>query len=488
MSKGYLITGGSGQLGTDLKMLMDTCGVSYLAPSETELDFCIPESVENFFRANGGKFSFVIHCAAFTNVDACEVEREKAFLINAGSTETLARICRRQDIPMLYISTDFVFDGSKKVPYETSDMPAPLSAYGAGKLEGERTVRKNCPRHYIVRTSWLFGIAGNNFPRAILKKAAGGEALEVVDDQVGSPTFSRDLAEALLAILGIDYPFSGIRFSGKAEPAPFGTYHFSNAGAASWFDFAREILRSAGRENEIAPITSAQLGREAARPAYSVLSHAGINGIGITARPWREALDAFISELRIRSPELFPTEKFSGNPIMPRTNEAGSSEDFFSGPQVSDGKIGGVKIKKLKRHCDDRGFFQEILRDDENLLDRFGQLSMSRTFPGVIKAFHYHEHQDDLWFFPSGNAQVVLHDLRKESPSSGVTEKFYLGEDNPALLVIPKGVAHGYRVLGNVPAVIIYCTTRSYDPSDPDEKRLPYDDPGIGFNWETENR
>lgn len=307
IGKKYLITGGSGQLGTDLKMLMDKAGVSYLAPSETELDFCIPESVESFLDANRGKFSFIIHCAAFTNVDACEAERDKAYLINAESTGKFARSCSVQGIPMLYISTDFVFDGAGNIPYETFDVPAPLSAYGASKLEGERAVRDLCPRHYIVRTAWLFGVAGNNFPRAILKKAATGEGLQVVNDQVGSPTFSRDLAEALLAILGIDYPFSGIRFSGeKSSPAPFGTYHFSNAGTASWFDFASEILKMARRTNGIAPITSDQLGRAAVRPAYSVMSHASINGIGINARPWREALETFMSELRIQSPELFP--------------------------------------------------------------------------------------------------------------------------------------------------------------------------------------
>jgi len=310
IEKRYLITGGSGQLGTDLTMLMNKCGISYLAPSETELDFGISESVESFFDANRGKFSFIIHCAAFTNVDGCEAEREKAYLINAGSTETLARICNLQRIPMLYVSTDFVFDGAKKTPYETFDTPAPISVYGASKLEGERAVRDNCPLHYIVRTSWLFGVAGNNFPRAILKKAATGEGLQVVNDQVGAPTFSRDLAEALLALLGIDYPFSGIGFSGEnLSPAPFGTYHFSNTGAVSWFDFASEILRMAGRANGIAPITSALLERSAARPPYSVLSHAAINGVGITARAWQEGLKTFLSELRVQSPELFPEIK-----------------------------------------------------------------------------------------------------------------------------------------------------------------------------------
>lgn len=150
--------------------------------------------------------------------------------------------------------------------------------------------------------------------------------------------------------------------------------------------------------------------------------------------------------------------------------------------------IDGVKVKQLVRHCDDRGFFQEILRDDDGLLERFGQVSMAVTHPGVIKAFHWHEHQDDLWFFPTGSAQAVLHDLRPASPTRGRTDVFYPGEDNPLLILIPRGVAHGYRTLGHKPAVIIYLTTRSYDPTAPDEKRLPYDDPAIGFDWTTRMR
>ena len=150
--------------------------------------------------------------------------------------------------------------------------------------------------------------------------------------------------------------------------------------------------------------------------------------------------------------------------------------------------IQDVTVKKLVRHVDDRGFFMEVLRDDDELLKRFGQASLSKTYPGVVKAFHYHERQDDLWFFPCGNAQVVLHDLRENSPTKGETNVFYMGEDNPILLVIPIGVAHGYRVLGSEPAIIMYFTTESYDPKDPDEKRLLWNDPAIGFDWTTENR
>ena len=147
--------------------------------------------------------------------------------------------------------------------------------------------------------------------------------------------------------------------------------------------------------------------------------------------------------------------------------------------------IEGVKVKKLIKHCDDRGTFMELVRDDEDLLSRFGQASMSMSYPGVIKAFHYHEKQDDVWFFPSGNAQVVLYDLRENSATKGETDVYYMGEENPIVLVIPKGVAHGYRVLGNQPAVIIYFTTESYDPKNPDEKRIPWNDSLIGFDWRT---
>jgi dTDP-4-dehydrorhamnose 3,5-epimerase len=151
--------------------------------------------------------------------------------------------------------------------------------------------------------------------------------------------------------------------------------------------------------------------------------------------------------------------------------------------------IEGVRLKRLTKHCDDRGFFAELVRDDEpELFARFGQASWSMSYPGVIKAFHYHEKQDDLWFFPSGNAQVVLYDLREDSSTHGETDVYYLGEENPVMLLIPKGVAHGYRVLGQKPATIIYFTTESYNRDHPDEKRIRWDDSLINFNWETENR
>lgn len=146
--------------------------------------------------------------------------------------------------------------------------------------------------------------------------------------------------------------------------------------------------------------------------------------------------------------------------------------------------IDGVNIKRLVRHCDERGFFLEVLRDDDALLERFGQTSYTMSFPGIIKAFHWHKEQDDLWFVATGSALVVLYDLREGSPTQGVTQTIITGEQDPSLIVIPAGVAHGYKVLGDKPLGLFYHTTRSYDPKDPDEERIPYDDPAIGFDWD----
>lgn len=147
------------------------------------------------------------------------------------------------------------------------------------------------------------------------------------------------------------------------------------------------------------------------------------------------------------------------------------------------GKIHDVAVKPLVTHSDDRGYFREILREDDGLLRRFGQTSITKTYPGVIKAFHWHKNQDDLWYVAAGMARVVLHDLREGSPTRGETQVIYAGEDNPVLILIPAGVAHGYQVLGDRPVLLFYHVTACYDPANPDEYRIPYNDPVIGFDW-----
>jgi dTDP-4-dehydrorhamnose 3,5-epimerase len=150
--------------------------------------------------------------------------------------------------------------------------------------------------------------------------------------------------------------------------------------------------------------------------------------------------------------------------------------------------IHDVVIKRLVTHSDDRGYFREILRDDDHLLRRFGQSSVTKTYPGVIKAFHWHQDQDDLWYVVDGMARVVLYDRRPDSPTCGVTQVVYAGDDNPVLIHIPTGIAHGYQVLGHKPVVLVYYVTKAYDPRDPDEQRIPFDDPTIGFDWSIHNR
>jgi len=150
--------------------------------------------------------------------------------------------------------------------------------------------------------------------------------------------------------------------------------------------------------------------------------------------------------------------------------------------------IEGVRVKKLVTHCDDRGYFREVLRDDDELLTNFGQTSFTKTNPGVIKAFHWHKRQDDLWYVADGMAKVVLHDMRENSDTQGETDVIVAGEDNPVMIKIPIGVAHGYQVLGNKPVMLFYHTTESYNPDDPDEERVDFDDPKIGFDWSIKNR
>lgn len=150
--------------------------------------------------------------------------------------------------------------------------------------------------------------------------------------------------------------------------------------------------------------------------------------------------------------------------------------------------IEGVALKPLTVFCDDRGFLMEVLRSDDAFFRGFGQSTYTLSYPGTIKAFHWHRRQDDLWFVAAGMAQVVLHDLRDGSPTYRQTDVCYLGEQNRALLMIPTGVAHGYRVLGNQPVMLLYHTTEPYHPSNPDEERIPYDDPSIGFDWTTKMR
>jgi dTDP-4-dehydrorhamnose reductase len=218
-----------------------------------------------------------IHAAAFTAVDECESHPEVAFQVNAEGTHNVALACQRLRTPLLYISTDYVFDGEKPEPYVENDPPNPLNVYGRSKLQGERSVLELLSRFWIVRISWLFGPLGKNFVRAILSQARNGSPLRVVNDQVGAPTYTSDVAAKLEEIVTRGVP---------------GIYHATNQGTCSWFDFAREVLRQAGLQHvPISPVPTSVLDRPARRPKNSCLANVRLqeSGLGFLP-PWQDAV------------------------------------------------------------------------------------------------------------------------------------------------------------------------------------------------------
>ena len=229
-----------------------------------------------------GKPDVVIHAAAFTAVDDCERQADRALLVNSTGTRHVALACRRAGVPMLYISTDYVFDGEKGAPYLEDDAPNPLNIYGKSKLEGECHVRELVSRFWIVRTSWLFGPLGKNFVQTILSRVRAGAALRVVDDQVGAPTYTVDLAAKLLEIVE------------KGGP---GVYHVTNQGYCSWFEFSRQIARQAGfAQAKISPVLTSASDRPARRPLNSRLANTRLVSEGLSLLPpWADALARYLS-------------------------------------------------------------------------------------------------------------------------------------------------------------------------------------------------
>src|ERR1700693_2200419 len=242
------------------------------------LDISSPRAVE---RALGAfQPDLVINCAAFTRVDDCEARREEAFKVNAEGAGYLAEVCGEHGTFLVHFSTDYIFDGRKSSPYQEDDRPAPINVYGESKLEGERRGRKSAENHLIIRTQWLYGDGGSHFVRTILNLAGERDLLKVVNDQTGSPTWTEDLADGAIGLIG----------KRKA-----GTYHLVNSGSCTWFDFASEIIKSAGLDTKILPCTSAEYPRPAKRPAYAVLStEKAARILGGPLPDWQAALKIYM--------------------------------------------------------------------------------------------------------------------------------------------------------------------------------------------------
>jgi dTDP-4-dehydrorhamnose reductase len=279
-----LLIGSTGQLGTDLCQAFPPAD---LIPLDLpEIDITSMESVKKALLQH--RPGTVINTAAYLRVDDCETEQDKAYAVNALGARNVAVVCQEIGARLVYISTDYVFGGGsevRKTPYTEFDLPVPLNVYGLSKLAGERMVRHLCQKHFIIRTSGLFGIAGasgkgGNFVETILKLAGTRDELRIVNDQVFSPTHTRDLARKIAWICSTEY---------------FGLFHVTNGGLCSWYEFGREIIRLAGLKTPVVPITSEEYPQKARRPSYSVLGNYQLHLLGMDdMRPWQEALKEYL--------------------------------------------------------------------------------------------------------------------------------------------------------------------------------------------------
>lgn len=285
MKKTILITGANGQLGTDLVHLADSSLYEVIAFTKHDLDITNYLFVEETIKRI--QPDWILHAAAYTNVEAAEDEgKEINWLVNATGTENVAKAAEQVGAKMIYVSTDYVFDGTKSTEYEVTDQVNPLNEYGKAKLAGEQAVQSILGNDaYIVRTSWVFGVHGNNFVYTMMKLAQTRSELNVVADQFGRPTFSEDLAQFMLHLLG-------------DSKRPSGIYHFSNDKSCSWYEFALEILKDASVE--INACDSNMFPQKAVRPSFSLLSLSKARNTGFKIDNWQDALKRF-NKKRIRS-------------------------------------------------------------------------------------------------------------------------------------------------------------------------------------------
>ncbi len=273
-----IVTGSNGQLGTDVIAQLKKNGIEAIPADLPETDITDSSSIENLIAET--KADAVIHCAAFTNVDLAETEKETCRKINSDGTLNVALACRKNDIKLVYISTDYVFSGDGNTPFETDSQTAPCNYYGETKLMGENAVKENCNKYFIVRISWVFGENGKNFVKTMLRLAESKDEISVVCDQIGSPTYTKDLAVLLCDMVMTE---------------KYGIYHATNEGFCSWAEFAAEIMRLSKSSTKIIPIPSGEYKSVAVRPSNSRLSKASLDKNGFCRLPdWRDALERYL--------------------------------------------------------------------------------------------------------------------------------------------------------------------------------------------------
>ena len=273
-----LVTGAKGQLGTDLMNELAKRGIEGIGVDVEEMDITDAEACRRVIKASGA--DAVIHCAAYTAVDAAEDNVELCRRINGEGTRNVAQACKEADVKLMYISTDYVFDGQGTRPWEPDDERHPLNVYGQTKYEGELAVEELSDKYFIVRIAWVFGVAGKNFIKTMLRLGKERGAVSVVDDQVGSPTYTYDLARLLVDMIQTD---------------KYGRYHATNEGLCSWYEFAKEIFRQAGMDVPVTPVSSSEFPAKATRPSNSRMSKEKLSDNGFERLPaWQDALGRFL--------------------------------------------------------------------------------------------------------------------------------------------------------------------------------------------------
>ncbi|HJU05906.1 MAG TPA: dTDP-4-dehydrorhamnose reductase [Nitrospiraceae bacterium] len=275
-----LITGADGQLGHELQRALSNETLSCAVWPEFDL-----LSPDVGAQVTAARPDVVIHAAAYTQVDKAEEEPDQAMAVNADGTRRVAQAAARLGARFIYVSTDYVFDGTKNTPYAESDTPNPLNVYGRSKLQGERQALTHCQNAVVVRTSWLYGPHGHNFVKTIMGLAGRQPELRVVADQRGCPTYAADLAQAIASLLRVDLR---------------GIVHAAGSGACTWYDFARAIVALMGSDVPIHPISTAEAKRLAARPAYTILANTVLAKVGITLPHWEDALARFINDQKVQ--------------------------------------------------------------------------------------------------------------------------------------------------------------------------------------------
>ncbi len=283
-----LITGSNGQLGSEIKLIVNELNLTnYIFTDIETLDICNKVDVSSFIANN--EIDFVINCAAYTNVDGAETDKINAEKINILGPLVLAETTKERNIPIIHVSTDYVYDSvSQNTPFKETDNTKPQSVYGVTKLQGEKEIQKNS-KHIIIRTSWLYSSFGNNFVKSMIKYAEERNSLNIVFDQVGTPTNAADLASAILKIT-ISYTENNASFKS-------GIYNYSNEGVCSWYDFTKEIVFLTNKSCEILPIETVDYPTPAKRPAYSVMNKTKIKqAYNIEIPHWKESLIKFLQK------------------------------------------------------------------------------------------------------------------------------------------------------------------------------------------------